>query len=94
MAAFKLYTFILEYAGGTYISQERAQSVESATAAWARGVSFESIGAHLSQRIAFLQNITDETYVPVPVSGNPGVWCTCIGIGENMALVNIVKTAE
>ena len=74
MESDKLYTFLLEYDGGTFVSQVRALSVEMAKRTWCANLSFEVIAAPISQRETFLQSVADE--VAVPVSGLDHVWCS------------------
>lgn len=90
MESDKLYTFLLEYDGGTFVSQVWASSIEIAKLKWCGNLSFEAIEAPISQRESFLKSVADE--VAVPVSGLGHVWCLAPSLGNKMALVHIVET--
>ena len=87
------YTIFLEWKGGTYIAQERAESVSGAIEAWARSSVADAIpdfGPTIRDQI-----VADlESEVPVPISAVLNVWCHSSLAGDNLALVHIVQTAE
>jgi hypothetical protein len=91
-----LYTIILDYRGGTYISQVRARSPRAAAKQWARAldvVGVKHLGAKGKQKI--ITNLENDEYClnePVALTGLVGVWC--IGMPIPGGLVNIVATVD
>lgn len=87
-----LYTFILEFDGGTYISQVQAQDAKSAPEVW--GASLKS-GDVRGLRDASIRRLradlaSDE---PVPLTGLEMVWCMSTLVRGRLALVNFVQTS-
>lgn len=86
-----LFTVILEFDGGTYISQFRASSPRDAAVKHAdhvvrlNGMSTPRNRGRLSGRLSV------ET--PVAIEGVRKVWCCSASVGRKLALVNIVATA-
>jgi hypothetical protein len=88
-----LYTFFLDYKGGTYISQIRAASPSKATEAWARKLkrmTIQGMGDKSKERLA--QELSDE--VPIPIDGLERTWCSTALIQGQLVLINLVETAE
>jgi hypothetical protein len=89
-----LYTIILEYRGGTYISQVRAGSPRAAAKQWAHTLDIgvvKHLGAKGKQQI--IRSLENDEYClhePVALTGLVGVWC--IGMPIPGGLVNIVAT--
>ena len=87
-----LYTFIMEYAGGTYISQVRAASPKAAVGRWARELPADEIrdfGPASQARL--VREVAEE--VLTPVEGLSNVWCVATLIRGQLALINFVHTA-
>jgi hypothetical protein len=86
-----LFTVILEFDGGTYISQFQATSASNAAAKHAaylignKGMSTFVNRKRLSDRLSLEQ--------PVAIEGVRNVWCCSASVGKKLALVNIVATA-
>jgi hypothetical protein len=86
-----LFTFILEYRGGTYASQVRAPSLRRAAAAWAAGLDTNSIrGAGPAARRQLREEISADE--PVALAGLTGVWCYTALVRGHLALINVVET--
>lgn len=86
------FTVILDFKGGTYISQVLAQSPAEALAAWASELKVEEIhgmGYKMKERLIAHANHADL----VPLTGLWGVWCTTASLHSGSALINIVRTA-
>jgi hypothetical protein len=88
-----LYTVVLEYVGGTYVSQVRAADVGAAVRRWAGDLARggidglpREIGRELAGEMAEAE--------PVPLSGLVGAWCCTGSVGGRLGLVNIICTAE
>jgi len=85
------YTFIMEYAGGTYISQVSALSEKSACVKWAERLNVSEVqGLGLRGKESLIQQMKDES--PVPLTGTVNAWCTGALIRGKSALINLVQT--
>ena len=86
-----LFTFFLDFAGGTYISQVEADSPESAMVAWAKQLDaskIEGMGPATKDRI--IQMIESEGYVNI--TGMQNVWCfDLMPLGKFM-IIHFTKT--
>ena len=86
-----LFTVILEFDGGTYISQFKASSPDDAAVKHAdylvglRGMSTPTSRKRLADRLSAEK--------PVAIEGARNVWCCSALVGRKPALVNIVATA-
>jgi len=87
-----LFTVLLEFNGGMYISQLRAPSAQKVAAKHAaRLIGNKTVGTlatrrHLAQRLA-----ADK---PVAIEDVRNVWCCYASVGNKSAVVNIVGTVE
>lgn len=85
-----LFTVILEFDGGTYISQFQASSPDDATVKHAdylvglRGMS-------TTTRKCLADSLSLER--PVAIEGVRKVWCCSASVGKKLALATIVATA-
>jgi hypothetical protein len=89
-----LFTVILEYRRGTYITQVAAKGPRQALTRWAEDLS-PKIVARLSARAkAALPRLAAERdgrlNEPTPIAGLPNVWCA--GFPFPGGLVNIIRT--
>lgn len=90
-----LFTVILDYRGGTYVSQVEASGPRAALLAWAvaldpRDVKF--LGEKRKQSlIRELEHDEYDLYDPVALAGMRNAWCTFAPL-PSLALVNIVAT--
>ena len=86
-----LFTVILEFDGGTYISQFHASSPGDAAGKHAdylvglKGMSTPTRRRRLADRLSLER--------PVAIEGMRKVWCRSASVGKKLALVNIVATA-
>jgi hypothetical protein len=86
-----LFTVVLEFGGGTYISQFKAVSAQAAAVKHAahlvrfKGMSTPSDRKRLAERLSLEQ--------PVAIQGIRNVWCCSGSVGRKFVLVNIVATA-
>jgi hypothetical protein len=88
-----LYTFILEYAGGTYISQIKASSPKSACVKWAQKLDdsqVKSLG--LKGKDSLIEQMKEES--PVALDGMSNAWCNSALVRGKLALINIVQTEQ
>jgi hypothetical protein len=88
-----LYTFILEYRGGTYISQVRAPNYKTAPRVWAEKLDLTAIGK-LEKGFGdkLVASISEEK--PAPLDGVAKTWCLSSCPVKKLALVHFVQTAE
>lgn len=88
-----LYTFITDYAGGTYISQVVASDPKSAIIAWAQNLEVESIpGLGVKSKQSLLQEIQQEETIVVSLDDVVNVWCFVLRARGKLMLVNFVET--
>jgi hypothetical protein len=87
------YTFIMEYAGGTYISQVKAPSEKSACIKWAQRLDMDHVkGLGLKGKESLIDQMREES--PVPLEGISNAWCTGALIRGKSALINLVQTEQ
>lgn len=87
-----LFTFILDYKGGTYLSQVEADDVARARARWLEALDLDAVaGLTRRSRDHVRARFMEETMVPV--SGLVGVWCTDAMVRGKLAIVHIVGIA-
>ena len=85
------YTFIMDYAGGTYISQVNASSEKSACVKWAQKHDVSAIqGLGQKGKQSLIQQMKDES--PVALTATVNAWCTGAFIRGKYALINLVRT--
>ena len=86
IAVMALFTVVLEFGGGTYISQFKAASAHAATIKHAAHlISIKGMSKRLAERLSLEQ--------PIAIQGIRSVWCCSASVGRKFALVNIVATA-
>ena len=90
---FVLFTVLMEYRGGTYISQVRARSANEAVRRWAAKLDPLPIAEFSERRKRELIRSLDGDK-PVPLDGLTNAWCTSALVGGSSALINIVATAN
>jgi hypothetical protein len=83
----KIYTFIAEYRGGTYISQCKSNSLESAIKIWV-----------MDKSKIFLDDIrynkllnTYKEKEPIKIKGVDNVWCCYYLLNRSSILLNIIS---
>ena len=86
-----LFTVILEFAGGTYISQFRASSPDDAAVKHADYLVGLKGMSTLSNRRRLADSLALEP--PVAIEVVRKVWCCSASVRGGLALVNIVATA-
>jgi hypothetical protein len=89
----RLFTFIMAYKGGTYISQVRAPDILNAQNEWLKSKNaWEALNE--CERSSLIKNILEDD-TPTAISDVANVWCfTALDDEKNLALINIVKTEE
>lgn len=84
-----LFTAILDYAGGSYISQFYAEDPQSALKTW----QLQSSVAEADDREARAAFPIYDVQI-VPLQGLMSVWCTTASAPKGLALVNLIQTEE
>ena len=87
-----LFTFVLEFAGGTYISQLRAHSVARAVTLYTSELVRNKAVSTLSVRKRLADALSAER--PLAVDSVRNVWCCSTSVGGKFALLNVVATME
>jgi hypothetical protein len=87
------YTLVLDYAGGTYVSQISAPSEKSACVKWARQLDVSAIpGLGHKAKESLVQQMKADS--PVAFTGTVNAWCTSASVRGKLALINLVRTAR
>lgn len=89
-----LYTVILDYAGGTYISQVTAPDEVEAVRSWAKVFWEENQIPKTSRYLAntVYKEVQNDWKKPVAVNAVVAVWCFTALFRGQLVLLNIVKT--
>ncbi|MDC7685223.1 hypothetical protein PQU92_18220 [Asticcacaulis sp. BYS171W] len=91
-----LFTFVVEYDGGTYISQLQAEDVGAALLLWcdkfADSEDIPKKTRKLSKTVR--EDIIEHEGEAVLLNGLQNAWCISALRKNKLALINIVKTAE
>ena len=89
----RTYTFVLEFRGGTYVSQYRGRYPREALKRWSARERQRLVGAWQS-------GLTTEVFDELgdqeltPLQGMTKVWCATSTIGDDFALLNVVTTGD
>ena len=90
-----LFTFILEYDGGTYIKQIESDSPENASIIWAKSLEISSIkGLGPASKEAIIQEMKWADKSPVPIEGVKNVWFSSFLVRGELGCINIIKTVK
>jgi hypothetical protein len=86
-----LYTFVLDFAGGTYISQVNAPSTTSASVKWAKELDIFGLkGVGRKNKESLINQMKEEE--PQRLDGLINAWCVTATLRGGLALINIVQT--
>lgn len=90
------FTFIVDYRGGTYVSQVTAPDVEAAVLAWAAQLEIEAIpGLKPKHKTKLERQLAQDFAVddrPVRLDGLDNAWFTSILVRNKCMYINIVQT--
>jgi hypothetical protein len=90
-----LFTCIMEYEGGTYISQVEAVSVKAACLSWARNLDVSQIaGLGAKGKLLLIEEMRGDSNRIVSIEGVSNVWFVGALIRRKPVSVNVVQTAE
>ena len=88
----KLYTLIIDFKGGTFITQALADDILSASKKCLANWDITDISALICDSdISKIVSEIDEDYF-IEVSNMQNVWCASLNIGRNLMLLNLVET--
>ena len=87
-----LYTLVLDFHGGTYISQFEADTPAEAVAAWCQELQAEQLLGAVSSDVAEGVMIDAIENRLVEVEGLHGAWCAAATVEGNLALLNVIIT--
>lgn len=83
----ELYTFFLDYDGGTYVYQVKS-SFDNVCKTWAEGLNANFLDQ--SKRKSLITQM--KSAEPVLIDGLRNAWCVSALIEDNLALVHFVRT--
>ena len=86
-----LFTVILDFKGGTYISQVRARTPSEALRSWAKSRALTGVYGLTARGRIKLRETLDEL---VELDGLKNAWCATASPGRVSALINLVRTEE
>jgi len=88
-----LYSVLLEYAGGTYVSQVVASSPKDALVKWTRQLDASVVWGMGKKSLEILRDdMREET--PVPLTGLNNIWCTDALIRGKGSTIHVVQTVQ
>ena len=95
MAASKLFTFVMDYRGGTYVAQARAADHLAAIRRWSRELDSGSIqGMGLSGKRQLLKAVSFRDLPPQPLEELVNAWCLSVRIRGQLAVINFIQTGS
>lgn len=92
MVSNELYTIVLDFLGGTFIAQASATSPHDSLLFWAESLSEADARVWKLDRKQLSTIIRDEDLSAL--TGCVNVWCLSVNIGNDLALINVVKTVS
>lgn len=87
-----LYTMVLDFHGGTYITQFDAATAVDAVTAWCDELQEEQLLGEVSSDVAEGIMIDAVENQLVEVEGLHGVWCAATTAAGALALLNVIIT--
>ena len=90
-----LYTFVLDYDGGTYIYQIKAGSQKNVAITWAKKLEINSIpGLGPVSKKKIIEQMIDEDNTPTPVQNTRNTWCSVFVVRGKVGIITIVRTIQ
>ncbi|MBK8089825.1 MAG: hypothetical protein IPK31_18945 [Chitinophagaceae bacterium] len=88
-----LFTFIMAYRGGTYISQESAKDLETAKSKWVDNIILNDIKYFgLAMQKELKKEIEEDE--SILIQGMKSIWINCYRVKGGFIVVHIIKTAK
>ena len=89
------YTLVLDYGGGTYISQVQSNSGHSAFTQWIKKeLDLNILKVKKTTAEEVLRKVRDMQETPTPIRGLVNVWCAALLLDDKLGIVHIVKTRK
>jgi len=91
----ELFTFLVDFDGGTFISQHQAGSLSAAILSWVETFDF-SVFTDVSKKdwSNLIAQVHEPDKQPVAVNGLKNTWCASYLVGGRILIVHIVNTVE
>jgi hypothetical protein len=86
------FTVIVEFGGGTYISQVYAAGPAEALTGWIAAQSDADLSSWKLSRIEMTKRFAEDS--PHPLDGLQNIWCMSASLVDGPLLVNIIKTVS
>lgn len=88
----EFYTFLMQFRGGTYISQVESKNLSEATKLWVKQIKIEEI-KHLGEKgqIEMIKKEAEDFELSALYSLK-NIWFFCFRIKAGFIMVNVVKT--
>lgn len=86
------YTLLLDFQGGTYVSQTEAADEIEAVRLWCGQMAASAPAGRASASLAKALRKGLEVDPPVALEALTGVWCMTAVHGRSLALLNIVRS--
>ena len=87
-----LFTFVIDFRGGTYLSQNSAQNVSEASERFCEAIASDSAHPLHAQTRRSIAATLSEGSDWVELAGLNSVWCTSCVISDELALIHMIKT--
>ena len=88
-----LFSFIMTYRGGTYISQELAKDLETAKSKWVDNLIIREIKYFgMTMQKELKKEIGEDE--SILIRGMKNLWINCYKIKGGLIVVHIIKTAK
>ena len=89
----QLFTLILDWRGGTYVSQVRASSPQQAVVLWAQqDLLRPAIELDPERRFRLERDLESGDSRPVRLANTDNVWCATTLLDNDLACLHVVKT--
>ena len=86
------FTVIVEFGGGTYISQVNAQGPSEALAGWITAQSDADLSSWKLDRTELTKLFAEVS--PYALDGLQNTWCVSASLAKGLVLANIIKTVS
>lgn len=87
----EFYTFLMQFRGGTYISQVESKNLSEATKSWVKQLNIEEI-KYLGEKGKIEMIKEAENFELFALDTLKNIWFFCFRIKAGFIMVNVVKT--
>ncbi len=87
-----LYTLVIDYRGGTYISQARSKTLVAAPKLCIENLDISNLKKEINEKDKenIISQLLDEKFVKL--DGKTNIWCGSVLIHGKLVLMNLIKT--